>query len=109
MHFRVDTDPAPLAVDADGVVRVGGTRVTLETVIGAFQDGATAEQILDSFPSLKLSDIYAAIAYYLRHRDEVDAYLCERDQQAERVRATLPNGIDMKTVRERLLARRERG
>ncbi len=37
------TKPIPLETDADGVVRVGGTRVTLDTVVAAFKEGATAE------------------------------------------------------------------
>ena len=62
----------PITTDSDGVMRVGGTRVTLDTVIGAFRDGATAEEISHQYPSLSLADIYAVIAYYLRRRAEVE-------------------------------------
>jgi len=105
MHFRVDTDPAPLAVDADGVVRVGGTRVTLETVVATFQAGYTAEGIVEQYPSLKLGDVYAVIAYYLRHQPDVDAYLRERRQQADDVRKQNEQRFNPVGVRERLLAR----
>jgi uncharacterized protein (DUF433 family) len=57
------TQPVPLTLDKDGTVRITGSRVTLDSVIHAFQHGATAEQIQDSFPSLDLGDIYATIAY----------------------------------------------
>jgi uncharacterized protein (DUF433 family) len=75
--------PPPLSVDDDGVLRVGGTRVRLETVINAFQAGCAAEEILLKYPSLQLTDIYAVITYYLWHRAEVDAYLSERRSLAD--------------------------
>jgi hypothetical protein len=41
--LMIEVAPVPLEVDADGVVRVGGTRVTLDTIVDAFREGATAE------------------------------------------------------------------
>jgi uncharacterized protein (DUF433 family) len=58
----IDT-PIPLKTDVDGVVRVGNTRVTLDTVIIAFKEGATAEEIVSQYPSLLLADVYAVIGY----------------------------------------------
>ena len=78
------TTTAP--ADDDGVLRVGGTRVRLETVINAFQAGCAAEEILLKHPSTQLTDIYAVITYYLWHRAEVDAYLTERRGLADKVR-----------------------
>lgn len=46
MALAVVPDPVPLDTDRDGVFRVGGTRVTLDTVVGAFTDGATPEEIV---------------------------------------------------------------
>lgn len=71
----ITTVPIPLETDADGVVRAGGTRVTLDTIVTAFEDGATAEEIVYQYPSLNLADIYSVLGYYLQHRPEVDAYL----------------------------------
>ena len=71
----IAAEPIPLEADVDGVVRVGGTRVTLDTVVIAFMEGATAEEILYQYPSLNLADVYAVIAYYLQRRSEVEAYL----------------------------------
>jgi uncharacterized protein (DUF433 family) len=73
-----DTVSAPLARDDHGVIRVGGTRVSLESVVTAFDLGASAEEIGESFPSLDLAAIYAALAYVLSHRDSVDAYVAGR-------------------------------
>ncbi|MDP9314619.1 MAG: DUF433 domain-containing protein [Chloroflexota bacterium] len=106
MAFAVVTDPIPLHMNRDGVMLVGGTRVTLDTVVGAFTDGATPEEIVQQYPSLDLADIYAVLGYYLRHRAEVDAYLHRRQQQAEQVRQQNEARFPMAGIRERLLARR---
>ncbi|ASC69223.1 hypothetical protein XM38_001490 [Halomicronema hongdechloris C2206] len=86
MSLAILSEPAPLAVNPDGVVRVGGTRVTLDTIVAAFKQGATAEEIVHRYPSLRLGDVYASIAYYLNHQQEVDAYLKQRQQQAQEIR-----------------------
>ena len=86
MSLKISTDPAPLVTDEDGVVRVGGTRVRLDTVVYAFNQGASAEEILQQYPSLALSDIYATISYYLQHRSSVDEYLKDRQLEHDRVR-----------------------
>ena len=64
-----------LTLSKDGVARVGGTRVTLDTVVRAFTRGATAEEITQQYPSLSLPDVYVIISYYLQNREEVDKYL----------------------------------
>lgn len=99
-------DPPPLAVDADGVVRVGGTRVTLDTVVEWFLDGATAETIAQKYPVLSLNDVYAVISYYLNHTSEVDAYLAERRRYAEQVEQENERRFPPQGTRARLLARR---
>ena len=98
--------PPPLQTDDAGVLRVGGTRVRLETIINAFNSGSTAEEILLKYPSLNLTDIYAVITYYLWSREEVDAYLEERRHQEEAVRRENEVRFPSAGVRERLLARR---
>lgn len=106
MSLTIDAEPVPLQADADGVVRVGGTRVTLDTIVVAFQQGAAAEEIAEQYPSVVLSDIYAAIAYYLRHRSEVEAYLHEGNQQSDSLRQKQEVKYDRQEIRSRLLARR---
>lgn len=103
------TENVPLGRDADGVVRVGKTRVTLDTVVAAFNEGATAEEIAQQYPSLALADVYSVLGYYLRHRPELDAYLGERAQRAAQVRAENEARFDPSGVRDRLLARRVGG
>jgi hypothetical protein len=87
-------------------MRVGGTRVTLDTVIAAFNNGATAEEIAQQYPSLTLADVYSVIAYYLRHQTDVQTYLADRQQHAANVRQELERRFDPSGVRDRLLARR---
>ena len=105
MALAFAAQAVPLAADRDGVVRVAGTRVTLDTVVGAFNDGATAEQIALRYDALALPDVYASIAYYLKNKSEVDAYLAQRGQRAALARREMASLYDMSAVRERLLAR----
>jgi uncharacterized protein (DUF433 family) len=106
MSLAIRTESPPLQQDASGAVRVGGTRVLLELVIRAFQDGATPETILQRYPTVGLTDAYATVAYYLRHRDEVEAYLADRERQADAVRRRIEaRQGDLADVRSRLLAR----
>lgn len=102
----ITTEIAPLEVDATGVVRISGTRVTLETVIAAFKDGATAEEIVQQYPSLALADVYFVIGHYLRHSEEVDTYLLQRKAQADALRKQNETRFDPQGIRDRLLARR---
>ena len=68
MQLVIESEPAPIAADAHGAYRVGGTRVTLDTVIAAFHDGATPEEIVEQYPAIGLDHAYAVIGYYLRHQ-----------------------------------------
>jgi uncharacterized protein (DUF433 family) len=102
-------DIIPLEADADGVLRIGKTRVTLDTVIASFDDGATAEEIAQQYPSVPLGDVYSVVGYYLRHTAEVNAYLKRRQAQQEAVRQQNEARFDPQGVRDRLLARRAKG
>ena len=106
MNSAETIERVPIHTDADGVVRVAGTRVTLDTVVAAFDSGATAEEIAQQYSSVPLPDIYSVITYYLRHKPEVCAYLTKREEQAELVRAEVEQQFPSSGLRERLLARR---
>ena len=109
MTLKLESKAPPLVASADGVVRVSGTRVTLDTIVYAFRDGATAEEIVLKYPSLELADVYTTIAYYLRHRHEVDKYLATRGEASARIRRDAEARFAPKGVRERLLARKRKG
>ena len=106
MALKIEAEPVPLVADADGRLRVSGTRITLETVVTVFGDGATAEEIVQQYPSLRLGDVYAILTFYIRRRPDIDAYLRQRRKDAEVVRGENETRFDPEGVRERLLARR---
>ncbi|MFL6234007.1 MAG: DUF433 domain-containing protein [Thermoanaerobaculia bacterium] len=98
-------EPIPLSTDIDGVIRVAGTRVTLDTLVDTFMTGASPEEIAQDFPVLRLDDIYAVVTYYLRHRAEVDAYLRERRARADAIRREIEAHSPQTGLRDRLLTR----
>ena len=106
MTLTISEDPVPIRIDEGGAVRVGPTRVTLETVIHAHNQGASPEEIKYQYPSVKLADIYSVIGYYLRHQTEVDAYLKQVEEKAEALRRKIESQPGYHELRERLLARR---
>lgn len=108
MTFAVQPESPPLREDGAGALRVGNSRVLLELVIRAFQDGATPESIVQRYSTISLSDAYAVIAYYLRHRSEVEGYLAQREQKAEDVRQRIESQQgELSEIRARLLAQRQ--
>ena len=106
MPLTPATAEIPLATDPHGVVRVGATRVTLDSVVGAFRAGATPEEIAQQFPALVLADVYQVIAYYLNHTAEVDSYLASRQKEADSLRTEIESRFDPRGMRARLVARR---
>jgi uncharacterized protein (DUF433 family) len=107
MVLSIAAESIPLKVDSHGTVRVGGTRLTLDAVLGVFKQGADPREIVAAFPDLELADVYAVITYYLRHRAEVDAYLQEQEVRAAAIRHKIEaRQGDQHGLRERLLARR---
>lgn len=107
MPLTIHSDPIPFRTDEYGVIRVGDSQVVLDIVIREFNNGADPEGIVHGYPTLNLADVYAVIAYYLRHRKEVDEYLQTRREEAERLRqqieAKQPNRDEL---RAKLLARK---
>ena len=105
MTLSITAEPMPLEVNADGVVRVGGTRVTLDTVVAVFNQGATPEEIVFQYPSLQLADVYAVISFYLRHQQDVEVYLKQRQQRSKEIRRQNETKFNPQGLRERLMAR----
>ena len=98
----------PLAADSNGVIKIAGSRVTLDTVVRAFGRGATAEEIAQQYPSITLADTYATISYYLQHRAAVEKYLEKRHKHAKVVREQNEKRFDPSGIRARLLARKNK-
>ena len=106
LTLAILAEPAPLQANEDGVILVGKTRVTLDNIVSVFNQGATAEEIVNRYPSLNLADVYATIAFYLKHQSEVEAYLQQRQQQAQKIRVINQARFDPQGLRDRLLARK---
>lgn len=96
----------PLVADARGVLRVGKTRVSLDIVVNDFLAGQSPEDIAEQYPTLGLPDLYAVLAYYLRHSAAVDEYLAGQAADADRARAEWESRVRPAGIRSRLLARR---
>ena len=106
MSLVIEAPPVPLESDERGVLRVGKTRVPLDTVVYAFNQGASPEEIVMSYPTLDLSDVYAVVNYYLHNRLQVDAYLGQRETEAARIKDENEGRFPQNGIRARLLARR---
>ena len=106
MSLSLQTKPIPLTTNEHGVVRVGSTRVSLETVIFAFKQGSTPEEIVADYSTLDLSDVYAVITYYLQNEAEVEDYLQRRQTQRDEVHREMETRFPQVGLRARLLARR---
>jgi uncharacterized protein (DUF433 family) len=103
------TQAVPLTRSDDGTIRLAGTRVSLDSVVHHFNLGATAEEITQKFPPVELADVYAAITYYLTHREAVEEYLRQQETDGDAVQARIESAPQYQErigeLRERLLAR----
>ena len=106
MALALGAQPLPIRLDEDGVLRVSGTRVTLDTIAAAFNAGATPKEIALGYDSVPLEDIYLVLGYYLRNRSEVNAYFAERRQQGEGMQREAESRLQWSELRARLVARR---
>ena len=95
----------PLNFDEAGGIRIGQTRVTLDSLLAAYQAGSTPEEIAVQYPILTLAEIYAAITYYLTHPQQVEDYLEERRQMAQQQRTQIAQDNNLIGLRQRLLDR----
>src|SRR6185437_6957904 len=99
------SEPPPLRVEDGGVVRVGKGRVSLDLIVEQYENGMTPEDMVRAYDTLELADVFATLAYYLRHRDEVRSYRKRRAEEAEALRTKIESEHP-RISREELLARR---
>lgn len=105
MSLVIEAPPVPLRTDEHGVMRVGKTRIPLDTVVYSFNQGATPEEIVMSYPSLELGDVYAVVNFCLHNQADVDAYLSQREADATRIRNENEKRFPQEGIRARLLSR----
>lgn len=87
--YTFPAEAPPLRVDEGGIIRVGNSRVSLDLIVEQYHNGMAPEDLVRAYDTLTLVDVHAAIAYYLGHRDEVDAYMAARQEAAKRLRETI--------------------
>lgn len=104
------TETIPLRTDESGTIRIGKSRVTLDTIIEYYKMGSTIEELAKGFPTLAPADIMYVIGYYLRHTTEVEAYLAEQEAEAEIIRQKIesdPRNIEFRAkLKERIEKRK---
>lgn len=99
-----------LTKTSDGTIRIGKTRVALESVVHHFSLGATAEEIAQKFPSLKLAEVYGVISYFLGNHEEVAKYILQQDAESDEIQHEFDSKFQkpIAELRERILARWKR-
>ena len=105
MILNLRADIPPLRMDEGGAVRVGKSRIGVDLIVEQYENGMTPEDMIRAYDTLVPADVYAVIAYYLRHRDEVRAYLTRREGEAAILRAQI-EAERPRIAREELLARK---
>lgn len=106
MSVIVSTSEIQLERDRTGILYVGKTRIPLDTVVFAFNEGATPEEIVWRYPTLDLSQVYAAVSYYLQNREEVESYLAESARKHAEIKTEAEARFEPQGIRERLLSRK---
>lgn len=106
MSLTLGNERIPLERDDSGTIRIGKTRVTLESVAYAFEEGDSAESIQEAFPSLALSDVYLVLGYCLKHPQQLADYLAQQSQFNELARQQDQSRFKTEGVKARLLLRK---
>ena len=102
----LEAQKPPLRQDRHGVIFIGTTRVTLNTVVASFEHGDAPEEIARNYDALSLGEVYQVIGYYLTHHREVEKYVDRRLKERASIRKDFEKRHDPMGVRQRLLARR---
>jgi uncharacterized protein (DUF433 family) len=94
--------PDYLTLDADGHIHLTGHRIGLQDLVYYYNEGYSAEAMLDALPTLSLATIHKVIGHYLENQVNVDAYVAMCDAEMDRQRAVAPRGPDAAELRRRL-------
>ena len=101
--------PDVLTEDDGGFVHFAGSRVGLNHLINAYNDGCTVEKLPARFDTLDERAIHRVVEYYLAHTVEVDAYIEEHDrvfrEEVSKVIAMFGSGPTLEELRARLKAK----
>ena len=106
MPTVIGTIPNAVRLDEGGVLKVGDSRVSLDSVVYVFNEGMDAREIQHEYDSLALAQVHAALAYYLHNKKKVDAYLAKREIERERIKREVQAEFPARVTREMLLKRK---
>jgi uncharacterized protein (DUF433 family) len=101
--LQIENEKVPLTADECGEVRISGSRVGLDSVVDLFEEGASPEQIIAEYDSLKLDDVYAVLTYYLRHKEEVKDWLAQQERKAQTAEREIRARFGHQALRARIL------
>jgi uncharacterized protein (DUF433 family) len=104
--LELEALPLPLERRPDGSIRFRGSKIPLERIVFLFHEGQSPEEMVCEFPTLKLADVYTAVAFYLNHKEPVDAYAQARQTEEDGVIAELEARSQWSELRDRLERRR---
>ena len=95
----------------DGGYYIAGSRVSLDSIVYEFRKGASPESIAESFPTLRLEEVYGAITFYLANQTAIDKYVVDSEaeyasQVAEAKRKDPQLYARLEQIRQKLIARR---
>ncbi|MGC1274633.1 MAG: DUF433 domain-containing protein [Planctomycetaceae bacterium] len=83
-----------------GRPRIAGHRIRVQDVVVLHEHlGRTPDEIAVSYPGVSLADIYAALAYYFDHRDEIRRQMAEDDAFVEEQKSKTPSLLAEKLAR----------
>ena len=106
--MRLEPITLPLSTTQEGEIRITGSRIPLQFLVYEYCNGATAEDIVAHYPSLRLADVHATLSYYLSHKTEVDKYVLEQEKLANDLREKIEQRFPQNGLRQRLLTRLEK-
>jgi uncharacterized protein (DUF433 family) len=80
-----------------GKPRIAGSRIQVKHIVVMHErQGLTPEQIVAEYPHLTLAGIYAALAYYHDHSEEVNVDIREEQEWYEEMKAKHPSRLQDK-------------
>ncbi len=89
-----------------GAYYVAGSRVSFASIIYEYRDGAAPETIRQNYPTLSLEQIHGAIAFYLGHQKEAEAYLTELEKKWDELERS--SGPGSPELQQRIVEARKR-
>lgn len=76
-----------------GKPRIAGHRIRVQDIVIWTEQGRSADEIVADFPQLSLADVYAALAYYHDHREQIDRDIREDDEFVRQMKAQAGLGL----------------